>query len=531
MFEALHMLISPALSIIQILPEAEKVVLVARPKAGSSCCPACGGESRSVHSHYNRRLSDLPWYGRAVEVRLQSRRFRCGNALCPQRIFTERLSDFARPKARRTERLGASQLAIGFAVGGEPGFRLSHKLSMPVSGDTLLRMIRAAELECPETPRVVGIDDWAWRKGQRYGTIICDLERGRILELLPDRDADTVASWLKRHPGIEIIARDRAGLYAEGARRGAPQARQVADRWHLLNNLGEALRIAVGRHRKALRVAAKAWSAEIDSQTKVDLHPSSEADAKHGDLRRLRRDERRDRYADILNLRQAGLSPRQIAPRIGMSVRTVERWLAAGGEPEHRRPPARHTLLDPFRDDLEQHWQKGEENGALLWAKIKQSGYEGSRTTFYRWLSSRRQAPSRVAATPQRRPPSRRVCAWLLSQEPNTLDDATQRFLNHLFEHAPTLRVAGELARRFAALIRGDDEAALERWIGDTAGTELDALAKGIRRDINAVKSAITYPWSTSPVEGRINRLKTLKRQMYGRAGYELLRSRLLAAA
>lgn len=184
------------------------MVLVARPKAETSCCPACGHQTRRVHSHYMRRLSDLPWHGRVVEIQLHARRFRCGNGSCRQRIFTERLPDVVQPKARRTVRLGQSQLAIGFAVGGEPGSRLSHKLAMPVSGDTLLRMIRGAEFEPPKAPRVVGIDDWAWRKGQRYGTIICDLERGRILDLLPDRNADTVASWLERHPGIEIVARD-----------------------------------------------------------------------------------------------------------------------------------------------------------------------------------------------------------------------------------------------------------------------------------------------------------------------------------
>jgi transposase len=180
-----------------------------RSKAETSCCPSCGCESGHIHSHYTRRLSDLPWHGRVVEIRLQARRFRCGEVHCLQWIFTERLPDIVRPKARHTLRLGQSQLAIGFAVGGEPGFRLSRKLAMPVSGDTLLRMIRVVAFAPPQAPRVVGIDDWAWRKGQRYGTIICDLERGRILELLPDRNADTVAAWLKRHPGIEIIARDR----------------------------------------------------------------------------------------------------------------------------------------------------------------------------------------------------------------------------------------------------------------------------------------------------------------------------------
>jgi transposase len=449
---------------------------------------------------------------------------------CLRRIFTERLPDIVRPKARRTVRLGESQLAIGFAVGGEPGFRLSCKLAMPVSGDTLLRMIRAAEFEPPQAPRVVGIDDWAWRKGQRYGTIICDLERGRILELLPDRNADTVAAWLKRHPGIEIIARDRAGIYANGAQHGAPEATQVADRWQLLNSLGEALRLAVGRHRKAVRAAGRTWSIEMvdakeDPGCRPDTHPARDS------LRQLRREERGDRYAEILRLRQVGLSPRRIAPRIGMSVRTVERWLAAGGEPEHRRPPASRTCIDPFRDYLEQRLRDGQQNGALLWNEIRQHGFDGSRATLYRWLAARRQRPTPEAATLQCRPPSRRVCAWLLGKESSALDENTRCFLHHLFENAPGLLVASKLARRFTALLRSDDEKALDQWIIDAAGSELDALAKGIKRDIDAVKAAITHPWSTSPVEGRINRLKTLKRQMYGRAGYELLRSRLLTAA
>lgn len=533
MLHAFRSLISPALSIVQFLPEVDKLALIAQPKATTSRCPTCGCESRRVHSHYSRRLSDLPWHGRVVEIRLQLRRFRCGETQCTQQIFTERLPDVVEPRARRTARLGQSQLAIGFAVGGEPGSRLSRKLAMPVSGDTLLRMIRAAKFEPPKPPRVVGVDDWAWRKGQRYGTIICDLERGRVLELLPDRNADTVASWLEHHPGIEIVARDRAGLYADGARRGAPKAIQIADRWHLLNNLGEALRLVVGRHRKAVRDAGKAWSVEMgDAQEAKTQSQINAAPALDG-LRRRRRDERRDRYAEILSLRRAELAPRQIAAQIGMSVRTIERWLAGGGEPEHRRPPARNTCIDLFRDYLEQRWRDGQRNGALLWAEITQRGFEGGKATFYRWLTMRRQNPAcdNAAPPPLYRPPSRRACAWLLSEEPCALDDAAQRFLHHLFEHAPELLVAGELARRFATLIRGDDETALIQWIADAAGSELDGLAKGIRRDIDAVKAAIVYPWSTSPVEGRINRLKTLKRQMYGRAGYELLRSRLLAAA
>ena len=201
-----------------------------------------------------------------------------------------------------------------------------------------------------------------------------------------------------------------------------------------------------------------------------DAHPSRDG------LRRLRRTERCERYQEILNWRQAGLSPRQIATRIGMSVRTIERWLTAGGEPEHRRRPARQTCINPFRDYLDQRLRDGQHNGALLWAEIRRHGFAGSRATLYRWLATRRSRPAPEAPLLQWRPPSRRGCAWLLSKEPSALDENTRCYLHHLFEHAPGLLAAGELARRFAALIRGDDEKALDQWIADAAGDRTERI-------------------------------------------------------
>lgn len=262
MLSIVNTLIPPDVTIVQILPEADKIVLIARPKNLVSYCPSCGYASRRVHSHYLRRFADLPWHGRVVEIHLHARRFRCDNLYCQRRIFTERLAETVQPGARRTVRLGESQRAIGFATGGELGSRLSRKLAMPVSGDTLLRMICRAAVEPFPPPRVVRIDDWAWRKGQSYGTIVCDLERNRVIDLLPDREAGTVAAWLKQYPGIEIVARDRAGFYADGASRGAPQARQVADRWHLLRNLGDALQKIADAHRRDIRAAWCAVSAQ-----------------------------------------------------------------------------------------------------------------------------------------------------------------------------------------------------------------------------------------------------------------------------
>ncbi|WP_420969585.1 ISL3 family transposase [Bradyrhizobium sp. B120] len=220
-------LISPELSIVQISPQTDRLLLVARPKSAVWLCPCCGCQTDRVHSHYLRRLADLPWQGRVVEIQLYARRFRCANSQCRCQIFIERLPATVRPKARRTTHLGGSQQAIVFAVGGQPGSRLSRKLAMPVSGDTLLRMVHSAPLPDLIAPTVVGIDDWACHRGQRYGTIICDLERNCVLDLLPDRNADSVARWLKRWPGIKVVARDRAGLYADVARCGAPNPVQV----------------------------------------------------------------------------------------------------------------------------------------------------------------------------------------------------------------------------------------------------------------------------------------------------------------
>lgn len=233
-------------------------------------------------------------------------------------------------------------------------------------------------------------------------------------------------------------------------------------------------------------------------------------------MRRSRRGHRRSLYAEIHDLCAAGLSPRRIGPRIGLTVRTVERWLAAGGEPEHRRPPADSVLIDPFRDYLEKRWEEDERRGLQLWTEIKLRGFEGSKATVYRWTAARQQGSSTAAPNVRWRLPSRRNCAWLLSKEPTSPDEQTERFLHHLYQNAPELSNAGELARRLAALIRGDDDAGLDQWIEDASSSELASLAQGIGRDIAAVRAAITQPWGTSPVEGQIDRLKTIKRQMYG---------------
>jgi transposase len=530
-------LIAADLSVVQVLPALDRVTIVTVPKPSQSACPLCGSVSERIHSHYNRTLADLPWQGRTVSIQVRARRFRCAHSDCPRRIFTERLPAVAPPWARRTGRLGSIQRHIGFALGGEPGSRLAARLSMPISGDTLLRLIRMTELEPHPPPRVAGIDDWSWRRGQRYGTIICDLERRRVIDILPERSTEVVAAWLQQHPGVEVIARDRAGAYAEGARQGAPDATQVADRWHLLRNLGDAVQGAVDRYRSAVgqaaRIVASGQSAGQEETTPV---PSSTKETRR---RAERQAQRQRRYEELHRLRSSGLSAEAIAPALGMSATVARRWLKAGGPPVHTKP-SQPRPLNAHVAALNRRWREGCRNATRLWRELREQGFAGSRGPVARWVAQRRREDPppqanevhRAAAWPA---PSSRRCARMLTMPVDELAASEGTFLTHLLTIAPELARAGKLATSFAALIRNAPDkangSALEAWLASAKGTLLDAFVRGVERDHGAVLAALTEPWSTGPVEGQINRLKLLKRTMYGRAKYDLLRRRVLAAA
>jgi transposase len=289
-------------------------------------------------------VADLPWQGFPVRLQLHSRKFFCENGDCPRAIFTERLPSVVAAYGRRTLRLQEVLHQLGGALGGQAGARMARRLGMALSPDQLLRSLRRVSNPPRQGPRVLGVDEWAWKRGSRYGTILCDLEKRRVVDLLPDSHAQSFARWLETHPGVEVVSRDRAGAYAEGASQGAPQAVQVADRWHLLRNLREALQRVVEREQAQLGRAAQSV-AESRVATASSLSTSVEEKQDQGQApRRLtraqqqRRDRRWLRYSEALRLHEQGLSQVAIARELSLSVRTLRRWSHAGRFPEWDQP-------------------------------------------------------------------------------------------------------------------------------------------------------------------------------------------------
>ncbi|MBV9226150.1 MAG: ISL3 family transposase [Acidobacteriaceae bacterium] len=526
-----------ALALDQVQFAPEFITLTVRTTAAAAPCPQCQHESTRVHSRYRRTLSDVPCTGLTLCLKLRLRRFFCQQPYCARRIFAERLPTVAAPYARRTHRLSNALRLIGFALGGEAGARTAAQLGLPTSPDTLLRTVRRSTGTGTVTPRVLGVDDWSYKRGERYGTILCDLERHRVVDLLPDRSAESLAAWLRAHPGVEVISRDRSSLYAEGAREGAPEAVQVADRWHLMKNLTEALERILQRHHTELRQAHQQISAAT-----VSLPPTAAGEPaptldtppalsqRQEETRQHRRDRRRARYEEVIALHQEGYSQREIARRLGLGQRTVRRWVQARSFPEQSRR-RRRSRLDRFRPYLEQRWQDGIRNVARLWRELRKQGFTGGYSTVKDWFSRHRPnlpvtAPS--SAVKRSAPPSPRQAAWWVLREPADRTPEQQAFVEQLDRQAPALADVAAQGRAFLDLIRKRQEEQLTPWMERAAAGSLRHFVERLRQDEDAVRAALRLPWSNGPVEGPVHRLKLLKRQMYGRAKFDLLRGRVL---
>jgi transposase len=523
----------------------------------TASCPLCGSHARRVHSRYTRQLADLPCFGRAVQVRVRVRRFFCGDLKCPRRIFAERLPGFVEPHARTTSRLNHAHEAVGCAFSAEAGSRLSAGLAITTSPDTLLRRVKRLSHKPASTPRFIGIDGWAWRRGKRYGTILVDLDRGEVIDLLPDREVNTVKMWLNDHPDVEVISRDRSSSYAQAVAEAAPEARQVADRWHLLKNLREAIERLLERQSGTVNEAIKTLVRGAESPSSPALasaaqgvtaaeptspsQPLTEVPRESPQLQahqpRRRRVERFERVHERHRKRH---SARRIARELGMSWRTVRRYLQCTQYPDRGPGHPWHSRWEAQREWIDAQLAGGDTNAADLHRQLTARGFRGSYCSVQRyvrkWLGAagRRRRRASEARPTALLPPSPRQLSFEWARRPEDRKPNEQRRLDAIRASGEQLATALGLADEFADLLRKCSSARLSDWLlkGEACSSpEIRRFARGIRRDESAVLAVLSQRWSNGSVEGHINRLKTVKRQMYGRAGFVLLRARILCAA
>jgi transposase len=501
----------------------------------AACCPGCGGESDRVHSRYERGLADAAVAGRRVEIRLQVRRFFCDSEGCGRRTFVEQVAGLTMRYARCTVLLRGMLESIGLALAGRAGSRLATRLGVPVSRSTLLRVIRA--LPDPEigTVAVLGVDDFSLRRGHVYGTVLVDIDTHRPIDLLADREANTFAAWLREHPGTRVVCRDRASAYAEGARSGAPGAIQVADRWHLWHNLAEHVEKTVAAHHGCLHQ-------HNDIPPEVPIERGSAADlTEAAEAAQLQRTESsalvartKARYQTIQALKADGRGIKTIMRELGLAKETVRRFYRAGSVEELLAKPraGRPSVLDSYKPYLHERWNAGVTNASMLYREITEQGYRGSRGTLAAYLTPFRALGAAPPPTPAV-PKARRITSWML-RRPEDLDDEEQLQLKQVLACCPHLEATATHISTFAEMLTGRHGDRLDSWMAAVDTDDLPHLHRfvtGLRRDYQAVRNGLTLSHSSGTVEGNVNRIKMIKRQMYGRAKFDLLRKRVLLAA
>ncbi len=553
-------------------------------------CPSCGSPSDHVHCQYQRTVHDVPCGGRRVVLRLCVRKFFCRVPTCHRKVFAERLPDLVQPWARVSNRLLEELKALGLAASAQVNERLAPRLGMKVKAPTLLRYIRAIPPPADTSVRVLGIDDFAMKRGDCYGTILVNIEKSKPLNLLPDRTAEAVLPWLKSHQEIEVVSRDRASSYADAVKRALPHATQVADRYHLIRNLREHLQQFLDRKRtwlpeiediplKAVSTDDRGLASALETQTSVipsRAAPSTasasstdqpqeqvQPELPNGQMgqemefacltyaerkKKISRDKRYARYEQVLALHQAGMGQRAIAREMHMSRRIVRRFLTSETFPERasgsgRRPKSKGKL-DPYLAYLHERWNAGEHTGSHLFREIKERGYTGSESLLRRFLSEWR---AELPPTPRQGPPrkprlapqgakkrhlSSRGASFLMILLSSKLSEVQQQQVEQM-KHNEDLRTVYLLSQEFVTMLKERQVEALDSWLKRAKAchvAELSSFVNGIRRDYAAVEAAFRLPWNNGIVEGHVNRLKFLKRQMFGRAHLDLLRVKVLHA-
>ncbi|HVB42945.1 MAG TPA: ISL3 family transposase [Streptosporangiaceae bacterium] len=521
------------------------VVISSSCTASSECCPACGSASARVHGGYSRTVADGAAGGRPVLIIVRVLRFLCVNPSCPKVTFAVQADGLTSRYCRRSVPLTRMLTGLGLELAGRAGARLAGTLGIAVHSSTILRLLAGLpDREAGPAPEILGIDDFALRKGHVYGTVLVSMETGDVVDLLPDRLAATVETWLKAHPGATVICRDRAGAYAGGARAGAPGAIQVADRWHLWHNLAEYAEKTAGRHRGCLLAAGHGTQAGDDQEGKEEGEASSREPCPEpedqappdGFLDACGRERRlvtrtRERYADIRARLDESQSLSAISRATGLDRKTVQRFARAQGIDELLvRAVTREAKTGEFKPYLCQRWNDGVRDASVLHAELRQRGRAGSVQTVRRYLAPFRKTDA--APEPPPPAPKTRQITRLLLTRPDHLQPDKQAQLAGIRAQCPHLNSLAGHITAFAEMMAdltgstGLDTSLAAVEADDQPG--LRSFATGIRNDKEAVLNGLTLPYNSGRVEGTVNKIKMIKRQMYGRAGFSLLRKRVI---
>ena len=528
------------------------ILLSALLKAKTAKCTCCGKRSKSIHSSYMRKLTDLSVTGRAVKIILKVRKFRCRNSNCSQIVFSEQHLPLTQKYSRLTGRTFHYLQRLLIEVSSRKGEYISDLFSVKQSSSTCLRIVKSIEMPDYQELTTIGIDDWAYRKGKSYGTIIVNALNHRPVELLKSRDKEEVADWLKEHNSILYVTRDRSSSYSNAIKSGASKASQIADRFHLIKNLGDHIAHEIRIEYKAIK---KSWLAHRKSLYQIKENNNSLSSGDYED----RSDSQYKKHTNSVSHRKQELfnrvqefkknnySQRAIAKALNINRNTVRYYF----EMEELLPRATiyYNNYGDFMDLIKECCNQGL-NVRTIFVSIKERGFKGNQTSFYQWFNrhfpeyqSKKRLPVALNSSPIVYEATRfsgmspnRLAIHLTNSEWGVSKKTGEYSKSHILAEeiinsSMLLKRMREVYNTFREVLNSKDELRLDQWLEKYKSTKIRRIISfinGINLDLKAVKNAIKYPWSNGVVEGHVNRLKNKKREMYGRAGFELLRRKVV---
>ena len=507
----------------------QRVIIHLHATSSPATCPQCGTAGSRVHSRYERTITDVAFGGRCLVLKLLVRKWICPQTSCCQKIFAERFPGLVQRYARMTDRLIKTLQLVGVITNGADAAQIASAFGVPTTAKTIIRRVLQLPLPNEGLVHKVGIDEWAWKKGHHYGTILVDLEKRRIVQLLADREVSTSKEWLRKHPEIDLVSRDRGKIFREAATDGAPQAKQVVDRYHLQKNFAEALEKFFRKQEHVLKKAAR------QSAGNPRPAPKATVPEKVAQERRARHRQQVSLHKRIWKLYRQGCNKEQIAQLVGVSSRKVYRVLEQETPPPPRRRSRSSSIVDPYLSYLTARWNQGCHNVARLYEEIVAQGYTGTQRTLQMRLRPFRRQVTRPVSKQTitlDKPPSSRGVALMTVRPAQNRTPEQRAYLEQLIQSDETVAQAFQLAQDFGRLLRKHEgQARLEQWkaaVRVSGIAELIAFVDGLDDDAEAVALGCSLTWSNGMVEGFINKVKWIKRSSYGQAGFPLLQRRVL---